>query len=201
MFDFNCDVAQNNNAEELEIRVFASSINIASGVFGKDITKIVEGIKFASENEKSVGACVECDKTDMTDEEIEALVIYQVGAIYAAAKVFGVDMEYVRCCGEMSERLNNDIEFAKKVANAVKHINPWLTLIVGSYDTKKILEEELRIKCAYEVTFTSKSSIRELREMENKPDTVHFTTLDDIKRAYDVIKPSPINYNRVAMEI
>ncbi len=44
-------------------------------------------------------------------------------------------------------------------------------------------------------------SIRQLREMPVKPDTIHFTTLENVKRAYDVIKPSPINYNRVKEQI
>ena len=52
-----------------------------------------------------------------------------------------------------------------------------------------------------EVEFGENSSIREIREMEIKPDTIHFKNLDYIKRAYDIIKPTPINYNRVQKQI
>ena len=52
-----------------------------------------------------------------------------------------------------------------------------------------------------EVDFKENTSIREIREMEIKPDTIHFRTLEEAKRAYDVIKPTPINYNRVQGQI
>ena len=66
---------------------------------------------------------------------------------------------------------------------------------------KNFLEEEVKINCPYEVTFNENMSIRQIREMAVVPETIHFTTLEDAKRAYDVIKPSPVNYNRVSGQI
>ena len=101
----------------------------------------------------------------------------------------------------MYEKLNNDISFARTVAAAVKKFNPWLNLIVGNPEIKAEIEKEVKINCVYEVLFNETMSVRQLREMDVKPDTVHFTTLENAKRAYDVIKPSPVNYNRVKEQI
>ena len=90
---------------------------------------------------------------------------------------------------------------SKQVAAAVKKFNPWLNLIVGNPEIKAEVEKEVQINCSYEVLFNENMSIRQLREMPVKPDTIHFTTLENVKRAYDVIKPSPINYNRVKEQI
>ncbi len=57
------------------------------------------------------------------------------------------------------------------------------------------------VKTALEAEFDSTSSIRQIRELDYKVDTIHFKTLEDIKRAYDIIKPTPINYNRVQSQI
>jgi len=83
---------------------------------------------------------------------------------------------------------------------AIKKVCPWLNLIVQTPEAKKLVEQN-GLKAAYEVEFNESSSIREIRELEVKPDTIHFKSLDDIKRAYDIIKPTPINYNRVQNQI
>ena len=129
------------------------------------------------------------------------MVIYQVGAISAYAKTFSLEIENVRCHGAMNNKLSSDKEFAKTVAMAVKKINPWLNLYVSNHEIKQFLEEEVKINCPYEVLFDDNMSIRQLREMENVPETVHFKSLENAKRAYDVIKPTPVNYNRVAGQV
>ena len=86
------------------------------------------------------------------------------------------------------------------IADAIKKINPWLNLIVQNPQIKDFIQEN-GLKSAYEVEFGENSSVREIRELEIKPDTIHFKNIDDIKRAYDIIKPTPINYNRVQSQI
>ncbi len=138
---------------------------------------------------------------DLKEDEIEAMVIYQLGAISAYANTLSMEIEHVRCHGAMYEKLNNDPEFAKNVARAVKKFNPWLNLIVGNPEIKTAVEKEVQINCSYEVLFNETMSVRQLREMSVVPDTIHFATLENAKRAYDVIKPTPINYNRVKEQI
>ncbi len=213
MFDFNCDVAQEygvyKDSKWLEIAKHMSSINISAGFHSGDPLSIKKAIEFARENNVAIGAHIGFPdiagfgnrRMHLTNEEIEALVVYQVGAISSFASSYGLEIEHVRCHGAMYEMLNEDAEFAFSVAQAVKKVNPWLWLIVGNHDTKILIEKQVGINCAYEVTFSAQSTIRELREMENKPDTLHFTDLEAAQKAYDVKKPTPIAYNKVGAQV
>ena len=212
MFDFNCDVAQSygvyKNESELEMAKYASSINISAGFHSGDPVNIRKAFLFAKDNNVALGAHIGYPdiqgfgkrKMDLDDAELEAIVIYQVGAIVAYAKTFDLEIEHVRCHGALKDVVNESEEKAKVVANAIKKVSPWLNLIVQNPTIKDIVQKE-GLKSAYEVEFTSNSSIREIRELETKPDTLHFKSLEVIKRAYDVLEPSPINYNRVQNQI
>ncbi len=213
MFDYNCDLAQEfgvyKNEEGLEIAAYMSSVNISAGFHAGDALSIKKALEFARDNSLAIGAHIGFPdiagfgnrKMELTDDELEAIVLYQIGAISSYAQSLGLEIEHVRCHGAMYEMLNSDIEFAKKVARAVKHVNPWLVLIVGNYETKELLEREEEINCAYEETFSEKSSIREFRESMHKPDTLHFVSLECAKRAHQAKKPTPLNYNKVGAQI
>ena len=212
MFDYNCDVAQSygvyENKNELEIAKFASSINISAGFHSGDPIKIHQALVFASNNNVAIGAHIGYPDIqgfgkramDMRSDELSATVVYQIGAIIAYAKSLDLAIEQVRCHGALKDKVNNDPETALIVANAIKKVNPWLNLIVQNPEIKNLIQEN-GLKSAYEVDFNENTTMRDIREMEIKPDTIHFRTLEDIKRAYDIVKPSPINYNRVQNQI
>lgn len=213
MFDYNCDLAQEfgvyRNEEGLDIAKYMSSVNISAGFHAGDALSIKKALEFARDNSLAIGAHIGFPdiagfgnrKMELSDEELEAVVVYQIGAIASYAQSMGLEIEHVRCHGAMYEMLNLDIEFAKRVAHAIKRVNPWLALIVGNYETKEILESEVEINCAYEETFGEKSSIREFRESTHKPDTLHFTSLECAMRAHQAKKPTPFNYNKVGAQI
>ena len=212
MFDFNVDIAQGysiyNNEDELEIAKYASSVNISAGFHSGDPMKIRTAMLFVKEYNKSFGAHIGYPdiqgfgrrKMNLADEELEANIIYQVGAIQSYAKTYDLEIENVRCHGALKDLLNEDKASAIVIAGAIKKINPWLNLIIQNPEMKDVIEAE-GLKTALEVEFNSNSSIREIRELPVKPDTIHFRALADIKRAYDIIKPAPINYNRVGGQI
>ena len=213
MFDFNSDMAQEfgvyKNEQAYEIAKYMSSVNISAGFLAGDAIAIKNAMAFVKENNLALGAHIGYQDIsgfgrrdmDLADDEIEAMVIYQVGAISAYAKTMGLEIEHVRCHGAMNIKLANNIEFAKSVASAVKKINPWLNLYITNPEMKKLLEDEIQINCPYEVTFGENMSIRQLREMDIVPETIHFKDLESAIRAYDVIKPTPVNYNRVSGQI
>ena len=212
LFDYNCDVAQSwgvyKNEAELEIAKYASSINVSAGFHSGDPVNIRKALLFAQENNISIGAHIGYPdiqgfgkrRMEFDKEELEAIVTYQIGAIIAYAKTLDLELEQVRAHGALKDDINNSQEVALVVAQAIKKINPWLNLVVQNPQTKEFLMNE-GCKAAYEVDFKENSSIREVRELEIKPDTLHFRNVDDIKRAYDIIKPTPINYNRVQNQI
>ena len=212
MFDFNCDVAQGygvyKNDNELEIAKYASSMNISAGFHAGDPISIRSALLFAKDNNIALGVHIGYPdiqgfgkrQMKLSEEELEALVIYQVGALVSYAQTFDLELEHVRCHGALKDLVNTSAEDALIVANAIKKVNPWLNLIVQNPEIKKIVEQS-GLKAALEVEFDANSSIREIRELEIKPDTIHFKNIDDIKRAYDIIKPTPVNYNRVQKQI
>ncbi len=213
MFDFNCDCAQEygvyKNEKELEIAKYVSSINIAAGFHSGDPLSIKRALEFAQQNNVSIGAHIGYQdiqgfgtrKVELNDEEIETTVIYQTGAITSFAKAFNLEIEHIRLHGAMKYELNNNLDFAKKIALAVKKFNPWLNLYINNADFKEILEKDMDIKCALEANFNDYGSIRQIRELEIKPDTIHFCDIESAMRAREVLKPTPVNYNRVGGQI
>jgi len=197
VFDFNCNIGEGERSKELETAQYMSSVNVAAGLFFGNIMGVKESLEYASEHELAIGVLLGCPP----ECDLNAAILYQISAIDGFAKTYGLDLEHVRCEDAMFKRLNEDIEFAKVVAQAVKKYSPWLTLVIGNYELKTIIEKEIRINCAYEVTFSSASSIREIREMTNTPEMIHFTSAEDAKRAWDVLKPAPVGFNRVKAEI
>ncbi len=213
MFDFNCDCAQEygvyKNQKELEVAKYVSSINIAAGFHSGDPLSIKRALEFAQEHDVTIGAHIGYQdiqgfgsrKVELSDDEIETTVIYQVGAIAAFAKAFSLEIEHVRLHGAMKDELNTNLDFAKKVAQAVIKFNPWLNLYINNPEFKEILEKETGVKCAFEVNFSDFGSIRQIRELETKPDTIHFCDVESAIRAREVLKPTPVNYNRVGGQI
>jgi len=210
LFDFNCDVAQGygvyKNDSELEMATYASSINISAGFHAGDPMSIRKALLFAKDNNIALGAHIGYPdiqgfgkrQMNLSNEELEALIIYQISAIISYAKTFDLEIEHVRCHGALKDYLNESQEGLLVAIEAIKKVSPWLNLIVQTPQAKEFVEAN-GLKAALEAEF--KGSIREIRELPVKPDTIHFKSLEDIKKAADIIKPTPINYNRVQNQL
>ena len=111
MFDFNSDLAQEfgvyKDKTSYEIAKYMSSVNISAGFHAGDPMSIKEALLFAKENNLALGAHIGYPDIsgfgkrtmELGEDEIEAMVIYQVGAISAYAKTFSLEIENVRCHG------------------------------------------------------------------------------------------------------
>ncbi|MBR2069746.1 MAG: LamB/YcsF family protein [Candidatus Gastranaerophilales bacterium] len=209
MFDFNCDVAQGygiyNNKNEYEIAQYCSSINISAGFHAGDPINIREAFLYALSH--NVALCAHIGFPDiqgfgkrtmkLSDEELEAVVIYQIGAIISYAKTYDLEIESIRCHGALKNELNNDEHSAIVIAQAVKKVSPWLNIIVNNENAQEIISKE-GVKTALEYEFKEDD---EISSIPKNVDTIHFTSLESIKKAYNVEKPAPINYNRVQNQI
>lgn len=212
MFDFNCDVAQSygvyKNDGELEIAKYASTINVAAGFHAGDPVNIRKALLFARENNVAISAHIGYPdiqgfgkrKMDLSKDELEAVIIYQISAIMAYAKTFDLEIENVRTHGALKDAINESEVVAINVAEAVKKVSPWLNLIVQKQEVKELVEKT-GLKAALEIEFDENSTINDIMELEQKPDTLHFHSLENIRRAYEIIKPAPVNYNRVQEQI
>ncbi|MGN1125011.1 MAG: LamB/YcsF family protein [Candidatus Gastranaerophilaceae bacterium] len=161
--DFNCDLAQSfgiykNNAEA-EILDYVSSVNISCGFHAGDPMVIKNALLQAKEKNIVVGAHIGFDdiqgfgyrEMQLSEEEIEALVIYQVGAIQSFAKTFGLEIEHVRPHGAMYKQAATDFSFACNIAKAIKKCSSWLVYYGATGDVTKKVGEHVGITVAQEV--------------------------------------------------
>ena len=122
--DFNCDLSQaygiykNNN--ETEILDYVSSVNISCGFHAGDPVTIKEALLKAKDKNLVIGAHIGFNDiqgfgyrpVELKDDELEALVIYQIGALMSFAKAYGVSIEHVRPHGAMYKKASEDFSFS-----------------------------------------------------------------------------------------
>lgn len=63
---------------------------------------------------------------DLDEDELEALVMYQVGALMTFAKAYNMEIEHVRPHGAMYRKAMEDIEVSRTIAKAIKKCSQWL---------------------------------------------------------------------------
>ncbi len=211
MIDFNVDVAQGygiyNIENEFEPAKEASTINIACGFHAADPIAIKKAFDFAQANNIAISAHIGFPdiqgfgkrKMDLDEDELNSVVVYQIGAITSFAKTYDLEIENVRCHGALKELLNTSSEAAKTIAQAIKKVNPWLNLFVSNIETKEIILSQ-GVKAALEMDYDPNKTLDDL--LEDGIETIHFKKLDDIIQAKKIIPEiAPINYNRVQGQI
>lgn len=161
--DFNCDLAQSfgiyKNNCEFELLDYVSSVNISCGFHAGDPMTIKNALLKAKEKNVVIGAHIGFDDIqgfgyrpmELTEEEIEALVIYQVGALMSFAKTYKLEIEHVRPHGAMYKMASEDFNFSCSIANAVKKCSQWLVYYGASGDVISKVGEYVNIPVAQEV--------------------------------------------------
>ena len=202
--DFNCDLAQSfgvyKNDAEYELLDYVSSVNISCGFHAGDPVAIKKALMEAKERNIVIGAHIGFNdiqgfgyrETQLSEEEIEALVIYQVGAIMSFAKTFGLEIEHVRPHGAMYKQASTDFTFACSIAKAIKKCSSWLVYYGASGDVTQKVGEHADITVAQEI-FLDKSY--------NSDGTINFSAKDNsnlefnIDRLKHLISTSEIDNN------
>ena len=244
--DYNCDLAQSygiyENKNEAEIIKYMSSASISCGFHSADPLKIKKALELCKENNVAIGAHISFPdiqgfgnrKMNLSAEEIEAIVIYQLGAIQSFAKANNTDIEFVRPHGAMWTMAATDLEFSKAIANSIKKVSEWFVFYGAAGDVIEQVEAETNIRTAKELIlnqnynkdftfdsnctyiFSTEKALNRLRkllissEIETSQreyikvnfDTIHFSTTKEnsvelAQGAYNVMKPKPVNYNKV----
>ncbi len=202
--DFNCDLAQSfgvykNNCES-ELLDYVSSVNISCGFHAGDPATIREALLRAKEKNVVVGAHIGFDDIQgfgyremrMPDDELEALVIYQVGALMSFAKTLNMEIEHVRPHGAMYKMAATDFEVAKVIAGAVKKASQWLVYYGAAGEVTERVGEELEMQVAQEVF---------LEKMYNVDGTIDYSARDNenndvmINRLKQLLSSSQVSNN------
>ncbi len=180
--DFNCDLAQSfgvyKNTSEYELLDYVSSVNISCGFHAGDPLTIQKALLSAKEKNIVIGAHIGFDDIqgfgyramDLDEDEIEALVIYQVGAIMSFAKSFNLEIEHVRPHGAMYKQAAEDFQFASAIAKAIKKCSKWLVYYGASGDVTEKVGEYVNLPIAQEI---------HLEKTYNVDGTVDFSMKDN----------------------
>ncbi len=147
------------NDTESELLNYVSSVNVSCGFHAGDPVAIKNALELAKTHNVVVGAHIGFNDIQgfgnrpvkLSEEEIEAVVLYQVGAIMSFAKSFKMEIEHVRPHGAMYKMATEDYDFSAAVAKAVKKCSQWLVYYGATGENLNRVESELNVKIAKEV--------------------------------------------------
>jgi UPF0271 protein len=244
--DFNIDVAQGfgvfKNNKEAELLDYVSSVNIACGFHAGDPLLIREFLLKCKEKNLTIGAHIGFNDLqglgyrpmDLSFEEIEAIILYQLSALSAFAKSYNLVIDHVRPHGAMYKLASENYDFSLAIAKAIQKFDKWLNytcldnqtlenvaaetgIIINrevfvdkmykqddfqlNWDSKEYISEENALNRIRTILYSSQIKLGNGVFMPVKCNTIHFDTKNPnitnlLKRANEIIIPTPTNYNK-----
>jgi len=161
--DLNCDLGESYGlfkiGNDAEILKQITSANIACGFHAGDHNVMMETVKMAKAQGVKIGAHPGFPdlhgfgrrEMHLTQQEIYNLVVYQIGALEAAAKACGTKVSHMKPHGALYNMAARDKLVAGAIVQAVLDVNPQLVLfgLAGSLLVRT--GEEKGLKVAHEV--------------------------------------------------
>src|SRR5215216_3088559 len=152
--DLNCDMGENIGNDE-DIMPYITSANVACGFHAGDSSSMQTTVRLAKKYGVAVGAHPSWKDVEgfgrremsIPPDEVEALVLYQIGALYAVAKVEDVELHHVKPHGALYNQAAKDKVLATVIARTVKRFSGDLILIglAGSELVRAGIEVGLRV--------------------------------------------------------
>ena len=139
--DLNADVGESFGAwslgEDEALIPHVTSVNVAAGLHAGDPMTIARTVALAVRHGAAIGAHPGYPDLSgfgrramaLTPDEIEATVLYQVGAVAAFARAGGGDLRHVKAHGALYNRAARDEAAAAAIARAVIRFSPSLVLV------------------------------------------------------------------------
>ena len=139
--DLNADVGESFGAwslgEDAELIPHVTSVNVAAGLHAGDPVTIARTVELAVRHGAAIGAHPGYPDLAgfgrramaLTPDEIEATVLYQVGAVAAFARAGGADLRHVKAHGALYNRAARDEAAAAAIARAVRRFSGSLVLV------------------------------------------------------------------------
>lgn len=139
--DLNSDLGESLGAwtmgDDAAMLSIVSSANVACGFHAGDAAGILQTLRAASERGVAVGAHVAYPdlagfgrrNMDVASADLQADVVYQIGALQGLAKVAGTRVRYVKPHGALYNTIAHDRRQAGDVIAAVRAIDPTLVLV------------------------------------------------------------------------
>ena len=134
-----------------EVMKYVTSANLACGFHAGDSTVMRKTVKLAKKYNVAVGAHPGFQdlrgfgrrRLDITTEELQNDLLYQLGALEAFTKVEGVKMHHVSPHGMLDPLVSNEEEYTDVFIKTIKEYNPELIIIAES---KSLLYKKAKIE-------------------------------------------------------
>jgi 5-oxoprolinase (ATP-hydrolysing) subunit A len=157
--DLNCDMGESFGQYQLgtdeSVMPFITSANIACGLHAGDPLVMRATVRLARQHGVAIGAHPGWPdlqgfgrrEMNLSPEETEALVLYQIGALAAFAKAEGAELRHVKPHGALYNQAAQDRNLASAIARAVKSFSADLILVglAGSSLVEAGMELGLRV--------------------------------------------------------
>jgi UPF0271 protein len=157
--DLNCDMGESFGryglGNDAAVMPFISSANIACGLHAGDPLVMRSTILLARQHGVGMGAHPGWPdlqgfgrrEMNLAPDEVEAFVLYQIGALAAFAKAEGIELRHVKPHGALYNQAAKDQALAASIARAIKSFDKDLILVglAGSALVASGLELGLRV--------------------------------------------------------
>lgn len=149
--DINCDLGEGFGVYSLgrdaEIMPLISSANIACGFHASDPMVMMRTVRLAKQNGVKVGAHPGYPdlqgfgrrSMDLSPEEVEAMLLYQLGALAGVCHAEGVELIHVKPHGALYNQSAKDRSLAKVIAETIARFQR--TLILFGLAGSVLIEE------------------------------------------------------------
>ena len=139
--DLNADLGEGFGRYRLESDValldLVTSANVACGFHAGDPIVMQETVSRAVARRVVIGAHPSYPDLQgfgrrelaLTPEEVEAITVYQLGALAACCTANGATLRYVKPHGALYNRAARDLEIAKAIARAIRRVDASLVLL------------------------------------------------------------------------
>ncbi|MCK1976231.1 LamB/YcsF family protein [Jeotgalicoccus huakuii] len=162
--DLNADLGESYGnykiGNDAEIIPMISSANVACGFHAGDPSVMIETIKRIKES-GTTGIGAHPGYLDLmgfgrrfmklSDDEVHALVLYQLSALDGLAKTYGLELNHVKPHGALYNATFTDAHLADVIAGAVNDFNPNLKLMGLANNNLVKSGEKLGLKVVHEV--------------------------------------------------
>ncbi|WP_044893196.1 LamB/YcsF family protein [Bacillus alveayuensis] len=161
--DLNCDLGESFGhfqvGHDEEILKYITSANIACGYHAGDHNVMMKTVNLAKDLNIQIGAHPGLPdlggfgrrEMNISPDEVYNLVVYQIGAMQAVAKVNQVELGHVKPHGALYNMAEKNKELAKAIAKAVKDVDQNLVLFGLSGGLLCEAGSEEGLKTAHEV--------------------------------------------------
>jgi UPF0271 protein len=139
--DLNCDMGEGfgayTSANDERVMPLITSANIACGFHASDPQLMARTVHLAAQHGVAIGAHPSYPDLvgfgrramELTAEEVESDVTYQVGALWAFCRAEGVALHHVKAHGALYNKAAIDLATARAIATAIRKVDSALIMV------------------------------------------------------------------------